>query len=155
MQKMEQERRRKLQENMRKQQELEDRYQDAGSWVSSVISEKNPDSRMSFINTSYEQIHSILQEIDNKRIEVNARFVVFAVKSSSLSQLRNILGNYWSLQAFCRDAIARHHHIKASYSTQARTVLSIIHCKNAITRQDVGDVLFPFVCRLVGSRVAP
>ena len=70
------------------------------------MSKKNADSRTFFINASYEFIHRILLKISVVQYEANARKVVYAIKQCSISKLRDIIGDYRYLEAFCKESIA-------------------------------------------------
>ena len=112
----------------------EHRYQVLGDWVSTIMSEEKPDSLMSFMNVSYEFIYRILEEFDLKRIETNARLVVCALRSTPISELQNLVGNYFALEEFCRNVIAKDSHSQARFLIEARALLPRVYAENVYCR---------------------
>ena len=117
-----------------KWRDSEDRYQVVGDWVSTIMSEEKPDSLMSFMNISYEFIYRILEEFDLKRIETNARLIVTALRSTPISELRDLVGNYFDLEEFCKKIILKERHNQASFSIQARALLPKVYAENVNRR---------------------
>ena len=112
----------------------EHRYQVLGDWVSTIMSEEKPDSLMSFMNVSYEFIYRILEEFDLKRIETNARLVVCALRSTPISELQNLVGNYFALEEFCRNVIVKDSHSQARFLIEARALLPRVYAENVYCR---------------------